>query len=73
MIVEVYQCPRCKKEAHIADLNSFHNAEHFIKKDVPISDHKIVVLCLECHDTPVMRHTSTEVWDREGNVGAVII
>ncbi len=72
MIVEIFQCPKCKKEAAIADLNSFYTDE-ILKNELQVSNHKILLLCLECNDVPIMQHQRTEVRDAEGNVGAVIV
>lgn len=72
MIVEVFQCPKCKAEAAISDLNSF-SVDKILKNSLKVSNHKIVLLCLECNDVPVMQHLRTEVRDQDGNVGAVIV
>lgn len=71
MIVEVYKCPQCGKEAAIADL--VYSSAELLNNRLEVSNHKILLLCLECNDVPVMQHQRTEVRDAEGNVGTVIV
>lgn len=66
MIVEVLRCPGCGKQARIADIDLSDDSLVAHKK-------KIVVLCLECNEAPVMNFLHTEILDEKGNVGTVIV